>query len=256
MTLIHSSFQYTDNTQHTKNNLQDATIELQNIQIKNNHSWFNIINIYIPPVSRCPRNYKPQLQNIPNIPNLFIGGDLNAHHHSWYIHQTQDERGETLLQEWQHLNILNNKNLPTRLPYQNNQKPTSPDLSLCSPELQIQTTWNTIPELSSDHQPIIISHHLQHHITQNNKKNFINYNKARWPQFTQEIENKLHNFDTANFTSIDKATTHFTVIIKTASKKYIPQGYRKTYIPHYTPEIARLVEQRNNLKTRINNEQT
>ena len=130
------------------------------------------------------------------------------------------------------LRILNNPNSPTRLPTQHNQSPTSPDVTLCSPELSTKTTWETIHDLSSDHLPIIITHTLKYPPYKPHKRCFINYKKADWPKYTQQIEDSLQNFDVNTFQNVSSAISHINKAIIQASNKYIPRGYRKQYNPN------------------------
>src|SRR5678815_2219179 len=83
-------------------------------------------------------------------------------HTAWYEDYPSDPRGNHILNELESLNILNSKHLPTRIPPQANQSPTSPDVTFCSPSLHHLLTWDTITDLQSDHLPILISLNSPH----------------------------------------------------------------------------------------------
>ena len=77
--------------------------------------------------------------------------------------------------------------------------------------------------LSSDHLPILITYKTKtNYKIQQHRRTYTNYNKANWPEFTQEIEQTLSNAETPQ-------NTHTTIKILTnallaADKHHIPKG--------------------------------
>ena len=181
-----------------------------------------------------------------------MGGDLNAHHQSWLTTQQADNRGTDILHQLHTLNILNSRNHPTRQPLQRNQQATSPDITFCSPSLHLNSTWQTIHDLSSDHLPIIITVQLTHPNNPSFKRTYINYKKANWPRYTEQLEENLYEFDITNFQSIETATKFVTDQILKASSKHIPKGHRKNYNPNFSREIEAKIKERNTLRQKRN----
>ena len=253
LTLIHKSINFTNTTKETKQKITpDPITNTQSIKIKLQNREIQIINMYLPPVSPLnPVHLIPNLHELNNSTNTIITADMNAHHTLWLNTHNNDHRGNTILEQLYNFNILNNTHKPTRSPY-NRQSPTSPDVTLCTPNLAPTTTWDTITDLTSDHLPILIKHTINHPITKPHKRCYTNYKKADWPNYTQHIENKLTDFTIDNFHTTGHAINHFTKIIKESCTKYIPKGYRQNYNPNYTEQIKHITEQRNSLRSNIN----
>ena len=103
-------------------------------------SELTITNIYIPPQSICPQDFKATTSHLitPQGDKLVLG-DLNAHDVLWSSSYS-DTRGATLAQEIgdSQMGVLN-EDTPTRLP--KTGSPTSPDVSLASFALLPTTDW-------------------------------------------------------------------------------------------------------------------
>jgi len=178
----------------------------------------SIINCYIPPHSSCPPGYKASLNPLFNLNPSLIVGDFNAHHSLWYSNLDQNTRGNKLSAEIEMslYGILNSKS-PTRLPINGN--PSSPDISLASPNLLPDTTWRVATRLNSDHLPIIISLENKTPL-QSPKYTFLNFNKADWSKFTVETE-ALFNLSLKTTSSLKAPNKEkvFRAIITKISKK-------------------------------------
>ena len=88
---------------------------------------------------------------ITNLPNTIITADVNAHSSLWYS-PTEDYRGELIediLLNSNHITL--NTNTSTRLPPNQTQQSTSPDIITASVDLHDCTSWQTIHSLTSDH---------------------------------------------------------------------------------------------------------
>ena len=249
ITLVHKNIQFTNTTQQLTTLITDQHTKIQSIKIQIKNKEFNIINLYIPPVSRtCPRDFLPDLSTLSNTPNLIMAGDFNAHHTSWLNTQNNDPRGTHIHDNLIHLIPLNNPTLPTRIPTQRNQNNTSPDITFCTPNLHTDLTWTPVTALSSDHLPIITSLKLQSPLCSKVKTTFINYRKADWTSYKNYIEDKLSNFNINTYPSVNHAANTITNIIQQASRNNIPHGYRKKYNPNYSQHTAELIQQRNALR--------
>ena len=117
-----------------------------------------------------------------------------------------DERGDSLIQQLPNLVILNNHSTPTRKPYNIATNPTSPDLSLASPDVALRATWEAVQELASDHVPLIIRHALHRPLSPPARRTYTNYKRADWYAFTEGVEADLVTFGLDGFGSLDEVT--------------------------------------------------
>ena len=251
ITLIQKNIPFTNITHEIVASLPrdpTQTLELQATRITLHKQNIIFINTYIPPASSTPPDFTLHLDHLNTLHNTYILGDLNAHDNTWLTTQNTDTRGTTLQQQLQHYTILNNPTSPTRKPYNIRTQPTSPDLSLATPELALRSSWETLHELSSDHLPILIKHTLHRPYFPPPKQTFTNYKRADWDSFTNNIEQALADFDINTFTDINAATKHLTSIIIHNSKQHIPTGAVKRYCPGLNREIRQKLRTRNHLR--------
>ncbi len=124
------------------------------IPLKLNFGGIKIVNTYIPPVTSCPANYKPDFNNLFPAGEALVLGDFNAHDKLWNS-SIEDDRGNDLAEFITESNYGSmNEEIPTRLP--SYRQPTSPDISFATTSLLLMTTWTTHTSMGSDHLPIII----------------------------------------------------------------------------------------------------
>ena len=83
----------------------DGVMETQSIQIATSASELTITNVYIPPQSSCPQDYKASIAHLitPQGDKLVLG-DLNAHDALWSSSYA-DTRGATLAVSYTHLTL-------------------------------------------------------------------------------------------------------------------------------------------------------
>ena len=130
----------------------------------------HFVNVYVPPIRSSssdsrPKSFSPFL--LPSSPTTNIFGDFNSHHSSWYSHSPEDQSGKDLF-DWllsSDLLPLNNPEHHTLLHRATGNR-SSPDLSLvparerskctCTTPAS-KCTWQTLPDLGSDHLPISIT---------------------------------------------------------------------------------------------------
>ena len=251
ITLIHKHIPFTNITPEIVASLPrdpTQTLELQATRLTIHKHNITLINIYIPPASSTPPDFTLHLDHLNNLHNTYILGDLNAHDNTWLTTQNPDTRGTTLQQQLHRYTILNNPHTPTRKPYNISTQPTSPDLSLATPDLSLRSSWETLHELPSDHLPILIKHTLHRPYATPPKQTFTNYKRADWDTFTNNIEHALTDFDINTFTDINTATKHLTSIITHNSKQNIPTGAVKQYSPGFNREIKQKLKTRNHLR--------
>ena len=121
----------------------------------------HLFNVYVPPIRSSssdsrPKSFSPFL--LPSSPTTYIFGDFNSHHSSWDSHSPEDHSGKDLF-DWllsSDLLPLNNPEHHTLLHRATGNR-SSPDLSLVPARLASKCTWQTLPDLGSDHLPISIT---------------------------------------------------------------------------------------------------
>ena len=234
--------------QHLDNLPEDNHTESQAIKVGN----IKITNIYIPPTSSCVQGYTPSLQPFLTDDSLILG-DINAHDELWFS-SIQDTRGANLAEEIAESNFgVLNENTPTRVP--SNNQPTSPDISMASYSLLPNSKWETITSLGSDHLPIIItlSTTIKPSLSENRK--YINFNKAVWPQYQEDIEKAIDNLKKlppsiqANInSSVHKSEKIFRSIVNKASRQNIPGGRIKEVIPEIPTATKEKIDRRDQIR--------
>lgn len=235
--LVHESIHYTP----ASFNINDPHIEHLAIRINN----LLIVNLYIPPVSSCSTaNYSPNLTPFLPQEDALILGDLNAHDVLWHS-SIQDARGEIFADQINDSNFgVINAELPTRLP--KDGQATSPDVSLASLSLLPYASWETTTAFDSDHIPITITLKSDIEPVECDKKNYINFRKANWADFTTQTETHFSKLRPP--VNIYKAEKAFRSILNKVSKSTIPTGKIRKIIPEIPTEAATLIAERNQLR--------
>ena len=124
-------------------------------------SPIHLFNVYVPPIRSSssdshPKSFSPFL--LPSSPTTYIFSDFNSHHSSWDSHSPEDQSGKELF-DWllsSDLLPLNNPEHHTLLHCATGNQ-SSPDLSLVPARIASKCTWQTLPDLGSDHLPISIT---------------------------------------------------------------------------------------------------
>ena len=169
---------------------------------------FNVLPIHSSSSNSCPKSFSPFL--LPSSPTTYIFGDFNSHHSSWDSHSLEDQSGKDLF-DWlrsSDLLPLNNPEHYTLL-YRATGNRSSPDLSLVPARIASKCTWQTLPNLGSDHLPISITIPTSPLINSSHRSPSFNYNKAHWDDYLTYID--THCPTPSNFTTLSlfKATHTF-----------------------------------------------
>ena len=127
--------------------------------------------------------------------------------------------------------------------------PDTPDITFCSQDISPLVQWKVVPEISSDHNPILIDIAILSPIPKKPTRNFLNYRKANWDVFTAQTEEALASFNPAGYGSLDEAIRKFSEIMLAASKGNIPAGFVK-YVSLYSREVKLLMQERRHLLNR------
>ena len=152
----------------------------------------HLFNVYVPPIRSSssdsrPKSFSPFL--LPSSPTTYIFGDFNSHHSSWDSHSPEDQSGKDLF-DWllsSDLLPLNNPEHHTLLHRATGNR-SSLDLFLVPARLASKCTWQTLPDLGSDHLPISITIPTSPIINSFHRPPSFNYNKARWDDYLTYID--------------------------------------------------------------------
>ena len=138
-----------------------------------------------------------------------------------------------------------NEDTPTRLP--SSGPPSSPDITLISGHLLLDSTWSTQTTLGSDHLPIMIK--LPGLTAAPRRaRSYVNFLRADWEGFERETESLFSSLVPPPL-SCAKGEKEFRKVLATAAKHHIPAGYRKDFRGHRIPEAVRsLIEERDSCR--------
>ena len=250
ITLVHHSIPYTPlPTDHLFS--QDAATEHLAITATINGHSINIYNIYIPPTTSCPPGFSPALEFLRTQDDSLFLGDFNAHHPSWYSNSSStraEERGTDIHEAITDGGLaLLNGDSPTRVP--SNGAPTSPDLSIASPHIAIDSEWGTITTGNSDHLPILIQLGTVFSMScpELPQRTFTNMRKANWEAFWQETEERFGEVGLPPSCSAGEGI--FRRILLDASRKHIPKGHIPNMIPNLSDQTKLLIRERDSLRS-------
>ena len=182
---------------------------------------------------------------------LFPTDHTTEHHPSWYS-QTTDlrsaKRGDhihnTLIDS--DLSFLNT-DTPTRLPSHGNQ--SSPDITIATPHIAIDSEWFTLTTLNYDHLLILIQlgNAFSMDFPELPHRTYTNFRKANWDAFTRETEEAFYNLEGLH--SSCSTGEVFREILAAASRKHIPRGHIPNCIPNLSDTDKSLIRQRDTLRT-------
>ena len=157
LVLIKDTIPFDDNTAALPQSV-DPHLEQQGISIAmHNRQQLHIHNIYIPPRSSFSAGHNASIAHLlSNNDMSLIVGDNNAHHSRLDTNTNEDERGEQLADEIDAADYtIHDENETTRLP--TNGRSTSPDISLASNDIALQSALSVSSSLHSDNMPILIT---------------------------------------------------------------------------------------------------
>ena len=64
----------------------------------------------------------------------------------------------------------------------------------------------------------------------------------------EQTEQQFFAFNSIPITNIDPTISYFNSVITKAERAHIPRGNRKHYNPNFTPEVGRLIKEKDRLK--------
>lgn len=196
-----------------------------------------ITNIYKPPNLK----WSAPPKDIVNHPSIILG-DFNSHHSDWGYNKNDDSGIET--SEWAGQNdlslIFNPKERGTFKSARWN-KDYTPDLLFVTKDTKGKTLPVTREVLEdfphSQHRPVLIRTGIQIPLNNSLPAPRWNFRKADWKGFAKDIDKTCLRIPPKT-----ENICRFTKLILKSSKKHIPRGFRKQYIPCWSERSKELLK--------------
>src|SRR5436190_1429594 len=224
-------------------------ISLEAVSIKlflHNNQSLNVISAYKPPNRRlCPQD----LQLIFNDDQAYILlGDLNSKNCAWGC-TTTNPSGNTLLK------FINDSNCdisapdePTHYPYAPHHRADILDIALHK-NFTDPIQQQVLPELDSDHVPVLITFDLQYRQTVSSPKLITGH--IDWNTFRLELNKTLNvTYNLRSFNDIDNAVISFTESVKSSVKKAIVSQFKRNAVNFMHPplRISNLIKEKHRIR--------
>jgi ribonuclease HI len=157
---------------------------------------------------------------------VLVGGDFNGHHRMWG-NAFNDRKGNCILEMVEDNNlIILNDGRSTIIPKPNHQR-TCVDLTLVSPGLTKQSSWDVIEEsLGSDHLAILISLFINERSEEGDRRRLIGQNRwklraANWEMYNKRSEELFGSFHLAQ--DFNESYNNFIWVMNKAAEESIPR---------------------------------
>ena len=189
------------------------------IQIKFNNTFVRLGSVYCPPDIKL-NTFNNDINKLFSRPTPFIvGGDLNCKHQSWNNPKNTCRGNKLLANSFTNHFKINFSQTPTCFPGRGN--PSNIDL-LITKNFNKFSNLKTINDLSSDHLPVTFQ--LNCNIRTNYLPKRLDYKRANWKSFVDEINNNI-NLNTTTISSeheIDSQIEKLNSTIRSAIIKSVP----------------------------------
>ncbi|XP_073821612.1 uncharacterized protein [Musca autumnalis] len=240
--LLHQSVQYRPISPELDSS--DPYLECMGVAVRCGSAEIELLNVYIPPVNSCAPRYLPNIRPLLRGDNRLALGDFNAHHELWHSALGNDQRGTDLAEQIDSSTFCTaNEDAPTRI---RGDCHSSPDISIVSPGLTNDVTWQPVISLGSDHLPILISINRPPDFITSERRTFINHGKADWQGF-REFTNQ-HFRELPSPSDVRVAERKFRDIITAAAARFIPAGRIPEIRPNFPAEATGLANERDELR--------
>ncbi|XP_073842224.1 uncharacterized protein [Musca autumnalis] len=165
----------------------------------------------------------------------------------WHSALGNDQRGTALAEQIDSSTFCTvNEDAPTRI---RGECHSSPDITIVSPGLTNDVTWQPVISLGSDHLPIIVSISRPPDFITSERRTFVNHKKADWPSFREFTNHRFRELP--NPSDVRVAEWTFRDIITAAAARHIPAGRIPEVRPNFPAEATGLANERDELR-RIN----
>ena len=221
-------------TSNTKTDIQKCTVWRDNKKYK-------IYNVYSPPLEECRID---DLQD--NIyQNTIVAGDFNGHSPLWGYTDTNNT-GKYLeeLCATTNLSIVQDENSTPTLLHRAHNTLSRPDLTIISTDLDTASHIEVLPDISSDHKPILTTIKCNNRARHRQRRPRWNFKKADWSGYKETTEQELGKLLSDPEDSINILESKFTSIILSSARRHIPRGTPKKYSPFWNPDIEKAVSTR------------
>ena len=254
ITYIKDSLNHEKQAKNRKNGTEVQTVRIQ----LNGNRWVKLTNVYCRPASSTgDEEIKFDTSIIPVDRNSIICGDFNGHSELWDSRAKPDDRGE-LIEDWAITNDLKilNDGSATRFDRSNGNE-SSPDLTLCSPDLSAKCEWGISDAIgNSDHLPIVTTIQVKvPHQTILGASSRWKTNGVDWQTFTDQTEEEFAKVKPLKSLK-DRVIRFMTLLTLVASVVVGKSKPGKRSKPWFSPEVKTKVKLRNRLRRNIKEKRT
>jgi len=245
---------------------EDEITESITIEIpRNGAQKLRLTNVYIPPIRNTASETARQRKSVVTMSKWpckqfdCILGDFNAHASTWNEEcSDSDARGQDI-DEWMAsatMQPLNDPKMATRNSRHDNNKDSSPDISMVHSSLADKFSfWKPENDLDSDHKPILMLFNEQTIPEIETKAVYKwNFKGADWAAFTAEVDSNIPSsfHRKTNAHKLEKRLRN--IITKAANAHVKKKKVTNKTKPGLTTEIKEAIKERNKLrKTRAAN---
>ena len=205
----------------TETDMEVITIELEHC---------TVTSVYNPPGKAF--SFRNPL-NLTSKPTEIILGDFNSHSSQWGYAES-DQNGK-LVEQWAAnagMSLIHDAKLPASSQSKRWQRGYNPDLIFVSGQINNQCEKKVLqPIPKSQHRPVMLQTYAAIKPVIVPFRRRFNFKKANWREFKTQLDDQIASLepDPANY---DK----FIKIVQEISRKTIPRGCRRKYIPGMNKE--------------------
>ena len=195
-----------------------------------------VTNVYKPP------SFRLQADSIPSFaPPCIYAGDFNCRSTTWGYNSTNHDGAA--LEDWASatgVQLIYDPKEPDSFHSGRWNTSTNPDLAFSNinDALPNRTILDHFPR--SQHRPSMITPENPIEPIKTKPLKRWNFRKARWDQFTNQVELGVVNLPTPSSSNLDQAYTSLCNLLTTAAKSSIPRGHRRCFIPSWDDECNTL----------------